>query len=78
MATIHDLRKSISKMDDSEAFDLIKKRRANRRVAKASNKVAVKKAVAKRKAKAKASPKSLLSMLTPEQKAALISELGDF
>ena len=74
MATIDDLAKSITEMDDKEAFDLIKKRRFSRRVQKAANKTAVKKAVAKKPKKINVA--AAMSLLSPEQKARLIKELG--
>ena len=74
MATIDDLAKSITELDDKAAFDLIKKRRFSRRVQKASNKAATKKIVARKPKVVNVS--AALSLLTPEQKARLMKELG--
>ena len=74
MATINDLAKSITELDDDAAFKLIKDRRFSRRVQKTANKKATKKIAAKKPKKINIA--SAMSLLSPEQKAQLIKELG--
>jgi hypothetical protein len=70
MATISDIKPSITQLSDEEAQALIKQLRFDRRQPppkKTRKKTAAKKPV---------STKALLNTLTPEQKAALIKQLG--
>jgi hypothetical protein len=70
MATISDIKPSITQLSDEEALALIKQLRFDRRQPppkKTRKKTAAKKPV---------STKALLNALTPEQKAALIKQLG--
>ena len=80
MATIHDLNKSLSEMDDSEALKLVLKRRNSRRIPKESNKPKKKpaaKSKAKRKPTAKKKPdlKAYFKRLTPDQQKAFLRDL---
>lgn len=69
MAQIADLRKSITKMDDQEAFNLIKEIRFLRR------QLPPKKSRKTVKITKPKSAKSLVSSMTAEQKANLLREL---
>ena len=73
MATIADLRTSISEMDDQEAFDLIKSIRFIRR--QPQPKKARRSPAAKRSPKKKLTPLELAGKLTPEQAQELLKQL---
>lgn len=74
MATISDLKKSISEMDDEEALQLIMYIRSERR--KPKGKFAMKKAASKAPKQKKAPDlNALLSVLTPEQLKQLAEDL---
>ena len=70
MATIADLRTSITKMDDQEAFNLIKEIRFLRRQPppKTSRKTT--------EVTVEVTPKKLAARLTAEQKEQLLKDLG--
>jgi len=70
MATIKDLRRSISQMAPEEAFNLVKEIRFQRR------QVPPKKSRAASSAKKPKSPKAAIAAMTKEQRLQLLKELG--
>ena len=70
MATIADLKKSITQMDDQEAFNLIKEVRFLRRQAPIKKSRKTKWKTTKPK-----TAKAIASAMTPEQRANLLKEL---
>ena len=74
MATIEDLRISISQMDDAEAFELVKQIRFIRRQPPPQK--AKRAAGSKKRSVKKKDPVSIVSNMTPEQAAELLKQLG--
>ena len=76
MATIYNLpNRAISRMSPSEALDLMKERRANRRIVKPRT---IKRSTAgKKQAKKNPNKMDLLAALSPEQARELLLSLGE-
>lgn len=74
MATIEDLRISISKMENTEAFELIRAIRFSRRQPPPQK--AKQATTTKRSPKKKKDSVSIVSSMSPEQAAELLKQLG--